>query len=264
MTETADGVLRSATPPRPAGGRLVWQIATVTAIREETPTVKTLTLKLPAWERHRAGQHYDLRLTAPDGYQAQRSYSIASEPERAGEIDLTIERLVDGEVSTYIHDVLVRGDQIEVRGPFGGYFVWEATRTEPLLLLGGGSGVVPLVSMIRHRSVTRSRVPTLLLYSARSAADVIYRAELESLASRDESMRFVLALTRSQPPGWTGYARRVDMAMLRDALDALPAIPRAYVCGPTSFVESVSGLLSGMGLPATSILTERFGPTGSP
>jgi ferredoxin-NADP reductase len=263
MTYAADPAVATELPPA-AGGRLAWQIATLTAVRQETPTVKTLTLTLPAWRRHRAGQHYDLRLTAPDGYQAQRSYSIASEPEREGEIDLTVERLPDGEVSTYLHDVLVPGDQVEVRGPFGGYFVWEAAQIEPLLLVGGGSGVVPLTSMLRHRSATGSRVPVLLLYSARSAEDIIYRAELDALASRDPSLRIAITLTRSRPVAWDGYARRIDEAMLRDALRALPPHPRAYVCGPSLFVESVAELLAGLGLVPAHILTERFGPTGLP
>jgi ferredoxin-NADP reductase len=257
---------RAAELPAPAapGGHLVWQRARLTAVRQETPSVRTFTLALPAWQRHRAGQHYDLRLRAPDGYQAQRSYSVASEPERAGEIDLTIERLADGEVSSYLHDVLVPGDEIEVRGPLGGYFVWDATRTEPLLLVGGGSGVVPLVSMLRHRRAVGARVPALLLYSARTAEDVIFRAELDALASPDPALRVALTLTRSRPPGWEGYARRIDAAMLREVLQRLPPHPRAYVCGPTLLVESVAGLLVGLGLPPTQILTERFGPTSIP
>jgi ferredoxin-NADP reductase len=155
-----------------------WQIATVKSLRRETPKVKTLTLGLPEWIPHRPGQHYDLRLTAPDGYQAQRSYSIASEPERSGEIDLTIERLEDGEVSTYLHDVVQIGDQIEVRGPIGGYFVWEAKMGGPLLLIAGGSGVVPLMAMLRHREASGSQIPTRLLYSSRTPEDVIYAGEL--------------------------------------------------------------------------------------
>jgi ferredoxin-NADP reductase len=263
MAPTAEYFASSGSAPA-VNGHLVWQIATLKGVRRETPTVKTFTLALPAWQRHRAGQHYDLRLTAPDGYRAQRSYSVASEPERAGEIDLTIERLDDGEVSTYLHDVLVPGDQVEVRGPFGGYFVWERARTEPLLLVAGGSGVAPLMSILRHRAATNSRVPSLLLYSARSADDVIFRAELDSLASRDAALSVVVTLTRSRPPAWSGYGRRIDEPMLRDALEALPPRPRAYVCGPTLLVESVAGLLASLGLPRDQILTERFGPTGLP
>src|SRR4051812_27738588 len=162
----------------PVRSTLAWQIATVTAIKQETPTVKSFTLRLPEWTSHRAGQHYDLRLTAADGYQAQRSYSIASEPERNGEIDVTIERLEDGEVSSYMHDVIVVDDLVEVRGPIGGYFVWEARLGGPLMLVAGGSGVVPLMSMIRHRAAASSQVPTRLLYSSRTPEDVIYHEEL--------------------------------------------------------------------------------------
>jgi ferredoxin-NADP reductase len=260
---SSDGT--GAAGPRPErGGHLVWQIARLTAVRQETPTVKTFTLALPAWQRHRAGQHYDLKLTAPDGYQAQRSYSVASEPERTGEIDLTVERLDEGEVSSYLHDVLVPGDRVEVRGPLGGYFVWEAARTEPLLLVAGGSGVVPLMSMLRHRKVTASQVPTLLLYSARSHDEIIYREELEALTAADPTLRVDVTLTRSRPAAWGGYDRRIDHAMLGEVLARLPPQPRAYVCGPTSLVESVAGLLTRLGLGPSQVLTERFGPTGSP
>jgi ferredoxin-NADP reductase len=165
---------------------LEWQIATIQAIRQETPEVKTFTLAIPAWIAHKPGQHYDVRLTAPDGYQAQRSYSIASEPEREGEIDLTVERIADGEVSSYLHEVLVPGDQIEVRGPVGGYFVWEAARGGPLLLVAGGSGIVPLMSMLRHRAAAAARIPARLLYSARRPQDVIYAEELQRLQGPGE------------------------------------------------------------------------------
>src|SRR3954447_23588251 len=165
-----------------------WQIAGVSAIKQETPQVKSFTLQLPNWTAHEAGQHYDLRLTAPDGYQAQRSYSIASAPERAGEIDLTIERLEDGEVSDYMHDVVVEGDQVELRGPIGGYFVWAAAQGGPLLLVGGGSGVVPLMAMIRHRAAAGSSAPTRLLYSSRTPDDVIYRDELRQLADQHDGL----------------------------------------------------------------------------
>src|SRR5438874_5249271 len=190
---------------RRAGGKtLEWQIATVKGIKQETPTVKTFTLGLPNWIRHRAGQHYDIHLTAPDGYQAQRSYSIASEPERTGEIDLTVERLEDGEVSSYMHAVLVEGDLIEVRGPIGGYFVWEAQMGGPLLLIAGGSGVVPLMAMLRHRAAAASSVATRLLYSSRSYEDVIYRDELDCLVKSSTMLEVMHTLTRVHPPGWTG------------------------------------------------------------
>src|SRR5436190_2216060 len=167
---------------------LEWQIATVKRIKPETAKVKTFTLALPDWMPHRAGQHYDIRLTAEDGYQAQRSYSIASEPERRGEVDLSIEKIDDGEVSPYMHDVLVEGDRIEVRGPIGGYFVWQATDREPLLLVAGGSGIVPLMAMVRHRAAARARVPTRLLYSSRTRDDVVYFDELETLRTRADGL----------------------------------------------------------------------------
>src|SRR5919201_5644964 len=163
---------------------LVWQIATVRQIRPETAKVKSFTFALPEWTRHRAGQHYDLRLTAPDGYRAQRSYSIASAPEREGQIDLTIERVEDGEVSTFLHETVVIGDRVELRGPIGGYFVWEAAQRAPLLLVAGGSGVVPMMSMLRHRAAARSPSAARLLFSSRTIDDVIYRAELEALVAR--------------------------------------------------------------------------------
>src|SRR5579859_3301064 len=189
-----------------------WQIATVAAIKPETAHVKTFSLALPDWSAHRAGQHYDVRLTAADGYQAQRSYSIASAPERAGQVDLTVERIEDGEVSSYLHDVLVPGDKLEVRGPIGGYFVWEARQGGPLLLIAGGSGVVPLMAMLRHRAAAAAKVPARLLYSARAWDDVIYRDELAQLGAAGSGLEVAYTLTRSQPPGWQGYARRLDNA----------------------------------------------------
>jgi ferredoxin-NADP reductase len=242
---------------------LRWQIATLTGIRQETPRVKTLTLSLPEWIPHRPGQHYDVRLTAPDGYQAQRSYSIASEPERSGEIDLTIELLEDGEVSSYLHQEIRQGDQVEVRGPIGGYFVWEAAMRGPLLLIAGGSGVVPLMAMIRHRAAARSRVPTRLLFSSRSSEEIIYAGELEALQAAHDGLEVIHTLTRSQPPGWRGYARRIDRPMLAEVIAPLGDTPWTYVCGPTLLVESAANHLVGLGLPADRIRTERFGPTGS-
>src|SRR6266550_4403592 len=225
---------------RLAGGRradvkriLEWQIATVKAIKQETPRVKSFTLALPDWTPHRAGQHYDVRLTAPDGYQAQRSYSIASEPERAGEIDLTVERLEDGEVSSYMHDVLIEGDLIEVRGPIGGYFVWEARLGGPLLLVAGGSGVVPLMCMLRHRAAAGSQVPARLLYSSRTPDDVIYHEELEKLRASQNGLDVFYTYTRTQPPGWTGYARRIDAQMLAEVAGPLGRGPQVFICGPT-------------------------------
>ncbi len=241
---------------------LLWQIATITAVRPETPTVKTFTLTLPRWTPHRPGQHYDVRLSAPDGYQAQRSYSIASEPERRGEIDLTVEPLEDGEVSTYIHDVLTIGDQIEVRGPIGGYFVWEASQGGPLLLIGGGSGVVPLMAMVRHRAAAGSHVPTRLLYSSRTPEDVIYAEELARLSAARDGLEVIHTFTRVQPPGWTGYARRIDGQMLAEVIKPFGDTPTVYICGPTLLVEAVADELVQIHVPPAQIRTERFGPTG--
>jgi ferredoxin-NADP reductase len=225
----------------------------VVELHDETPAVKTIVLDLPEWPGHRAGQHVDVRLTAEDGYQAQRSYSIASAPEDE-RLALTVERLDDGEVSPYLAEELRVGDKLEVRGPIGGYFVWEAARGGPLLLVGGGSGVVPLVSMLRHRSATASEIPARLLYSVRSRDDVIYRDELERY-------EIVFTFTRVQPPGWQGYARRVDEEMLREV--AFPgAESLAYVCGPTRFVEAVADGLVAVGYDPERVRTERFGPTG--
>jgi ferredoxin-NADP reductase len=242
---------------------LNWQIASVKEIKPETPNVKSFTLTLPAWMRHRAGQHYDIRLTAEDGYQAQRSYSIASEPEREGEIELTVERIADGEVSAYMHDVLVSGDRIEVRGPIGGYFVWEAKMEEPLLLIAGGSGVVPLMSMIRHRAAAGANNPTSLLYSSRSFEDVIYYNELEKLRAASPGLQVFHALTRSQPPDWNGYARRIDAEMSKEIAQPLGKSVQVFICGPTLLVESVANILVKIGIPSDQIRTERFGPTGT-
>ena len=238
---------------------LQWQIATITAIHQETPGAKTFTLKLPNWLRHKPGQHYDIRLTAPDGYQAQRSYSIASEPERAGEIDLTVARVADGEVSTYMHDVLVAGDLIELRGPIGGYFVWDAGMLDPLLLIAGGSGIVPLMSMLRHRAAAGSTAAAQLLYSVRSPAERIYAAELNWLKNAPNGPRITYTFTRQAPAGWTGYARRIDRQMLAEVAAPLGDQLQAFVCGPTLMVESAANGLLAIGLAADRIRTERFG-----
>jgi ferredoxin-NADP reductase len=241
---------------------LTWQIATVASIRPETTQVKTFTLRLPDWRPHRAGQHYDVRLTAEDGYQAQRSYSIASPPARTGEVDLTVERIADGEVSPYFHDVLAAGDRVEVRGPIGGYFVWEPAVGGPLLLVAGGSGVVPLMAMLRERAAAGDSTPTALLASWRRIDDVIYRAELDALDDADHHLRVVHTLTRSQPPDWPGYARRIDGPMLAEVLVPLGPDPLAYICGPTLLVEAAANGLVDQGIPPGRIRTERFGPTG--
>lgn len=241
---------------------LRWQIGTVQAIRPETDRVKTFTLALPEWRPHRAGQHYDVRLTAEDGYQAERSYSIASAPSRSGVIDLGIERIADGEVSTYFHDVLVEGDRVEVRGPIGGYFVWTPEQGGPLLLVAGGSGVVPLMAMLRARAAAGDRSLATLLYSSRTIGDVIYRDELAQLAlTGDHGAMVIHTLTREQPPGWTGYARRIDAEMLAEVTRPLGATPLVYACGPTVLVESVATQLTALGVAPDRIRTERFGPT---
>ncbi len=241
---------------------LEWQIATVKTITPETPRVKTLTLALPDWVPHRPGQHYDIRLTAEDGYSAQRSYSIASEPERAGEIDVTVERIDDGEVSPYLHDVLVVGDRLEARGPIGGYFVWEAAQGGPLLLIAGGSGFVPLMAMLRHRAASGATVPTRLLFSSRAFEDIIYRDELDALQQRDGLVVFH-TLTRSQPPNWRGYARRIDDAMLGEVSRPFGSAALVFICGPTALVETAANGLVRAGVRPERIRTERFGPTGT-
>ena len=242
---------------------IAWQIATVTAIREETPTVRSFTLSLAEWQAHRAGQHVDVRLTAADGYSVERSYSIASEPERAGEIDITVERIPDGEVSPFLHDIVVPGDRIEIRGPIGGYFVWDATLGGPLFLVAGGSGVVPLMAMLRHRARAGSRIPARLLFSSRHLEEIIYRDELERLVAAGDGLEVVHTLTRSVPTGWTGYARRIDDRMLADVLVPLGIGARVYLCGPTALVETGANALVRLGLPPDRIRTERFGPTGT-
>ena len=242
-------------------GRLTWQTATVGAVTDETSSVRTLSLVLPGWAGHRAGQHLDIRLTSDDGYQAERSYSIASAP---GEpVAITVERLDDGEVSPYLTEDVQIGDEIEVRGPIGGYFVWDGNASDsvPLLLAAGGSGVVPLRAMLRHRSRIGSSVPVRLLYSVRSQAEVIYRPELDSPAG---GVEVIYTLTRKQPPGWTGYARRVDQKMMAEVAWPVASGPLAYVCGPTNFVEAVASDLVALGYPPQRVKTERFGATGTP
>ena len=242
-------------------GPISWQLATVSGIRDETSAVRTFTLSLPEWPGHRSGQHVDLRLTAEDGYSVERSYSIASEPERVGEIDITVERIPDGEVSPFLHDTVVEGDRLEVRGPIGGYFVWEPALGGPLLLIAGGSGVVPLMAMLRERASAEARPPAVLLYSSRTFDDVIYRDELAALVAADTSLRVIQTLTRSQPPGWTGYDRRIDRPMLSEAIAAAGPSPLVYICGPTLLVEAAANGLVELGVPPARVRTERFGPT---
>jgi ferredoxin-NADP reductase len=240
---------------------LAWQLADVAGLRDETPTVKTLVLEPPNWPGHLAGQHVDIRLTAEDGYQAQRSYSIASAPEE-GQLALTVERLDDGEVSPYLTDVLVPGDKLEVRGPIGGYFVWDAPHGGPVLLVGGGSGVVPLMAMARHRFAAASDAPMRLLYSAKRENELIYRAELDDLAGRGNGFETFYTLTREQPAGWQGYSRRVDRELLAEVAWRPEDDPLAFVCGPTGFVEAVASALVEGGWQPARVKTERFGPTG--
>jgi ferredoxin-NADP reductase len=240
-------------------GRLSWQLADVIDVVVETPRVKTIVFDVPGWPGHRAGQHVDVRLTAEDGYQAERSYSIASAP-NGSRIELTVEHLDNGEVSPYLTDELRPGDQIELRGPVGGYFVWEPANGGPLLLVAGGSGIVPLMAMIRTRAATGNDTETRLLFSSRAWDDVIYRDELERL--NGNALQAVHTLTRFQPPGWSNYARRVDAQMLAEVGPSPAERPRAYVCGPTPFVEAVAEALVRLGHDPRAIKTERFGPTG--
>ena len=240
-------------------GRLSWQAADVVEVVAETARVKTIGFDVPDWLGHRAGQHVDIRLTAEDGYQAERSYSIASAPD-GRRLDLTVVRIPDGEVSPYIADELQPGDQIELRGPVGGYFAWEPSQGGPLLLVAGGSGIAPLMAMIRLRAAAGSDTNTRLLFSSRGWDDVIYRDELERL--NGNGLTVVHTLTDSQPPGWTGYARRVDAEMLAEVGPSPAEQPRVYVCGPTPFVEGVAEALVHLGHDPQRIKTERFGPTG--
>jgi ferredoxin-NADP reductase len=240
-------------------GRLIWEVATVTAVTSETPSVRTIGLGVPSWPGHRAGQHLDVRLTAEDGYSAERSYSIAAASDDP--VAITVERLDDGEVSPYLTEDVHVGDQLEIRGPVGGYFVWETADGGPLLLVAGGSGIVPLRAILRQREHSGSDVPVKLLYSARTPADLIYRDELDGYY---DGVEIIYTLTREQPDRWTGYARRVDQSLLAETAWPAGKNPLAYVCGPTSFVETVAGGLVALGYEPGRIKTERFGGTGGP
>jgi len=235
-----------------------WQIATVVGIKAETSKAKTFKLELPDWKPHLPGQHYSLRLTAEDGYTAMRSYSIATGLGQQGYVEFTIDKVPNGEVSEFMHDILEIGDQLEVRGPIGGYFVWKPTLKKKLFLVGGGSGIVPLMSIIRSQA---GKQDVSLLYSAQAAELAIYKEELDTLAQQSW-FHLHYTFTRSQPDGWAGYARRVDEQMLsevRETGDLSNCL--AYVCGPTAFVEFVANALSATGLPGAFIRTERFGPS---
>jgi ferredoxin-NADP reductase len=254
---------RAALLERLSFGRspIVWRVATVQEIVEETAHARTLVLDVPDWPGHAAGQHVDVRLTAEDGYQAERSYSIASAPEDPG-LALTVERIDDGEVSPYLTEELRVGDQFELRGPVGGHFTWSVGDGGPLLLVGGGSGLVPLVAMLRHRAAQNSEVPARLLVSARHWDDVLYREALVRLAA-DPALQMPFTLTRGQPSGWDGFDRRVDAEMLIAVGADASEHPTVFVCGPTAFVERVADLLVELGHSPGAIRTERFGPTGA-
>jgi ferredoxin-NADP reductase len=240
--------------------RLTWLAGRVAGLADETPSVRSIVLEVPGWAGHRPGQHVDVRLTAEDGYQAQRSYSIAT-PADGERITITVERLDDGEVSPYLVDELRSGDEIELRGPIGGWFVWEPALGGPLQLVAGGSGVVPLMAMLRHRVAVGSDVPVRLLLSSRSLEEIIFREELERLGGQD-GVQVLHTLTGSQPPSWNGYARRVDREMLAEVAWPVDEAGPEFVCGPTGLVETVATALTQLGHDPARIKTERFGPTG--
>jgi ferredoxin-NADP reductase len=246
-------------PPQPR--RIAWRFANIVDIIDETPNTKSLVLHVPDWPGHLPGQHVDIRLTADDGYQAQRSYSIASPPEQP-EVVLTVERLEDGEVSPYLTEALRPGDPLEVRGPIGGYFTWTVADGGPLFLVAGGSGIVPLMAMLRHRAIARSKVPATLLYSSRTYEQVIYQAELETLAAQGDGLQVIQTLTRSAPPAWTGHRQRIDRALLAQVAPAPAAQPHIFICGPTALVEAVATAMVDLGHDPARVKTERFGPTG--
>ena len=248
-------LLERLTVPR---APVVWRVARVRVVDPAAASAVTIVLDVEGWPGHAAGQHVDVRLTAEDGYQAQRSYSIASAPEDPA-LAITVERIDDGEVSPYLAGELRAGDELELRGPVGGHFTWRVSDGGPLLLVAGGSGLVPLMAMLRHRAAQASGVDARLLLSARGLEEVLYRDEL----ARFEGVRCAITLTRSQPPGWSGAARRVDAEMLRELGPRPSAHPRVYVCGPTAFVERAADLLVELGHEPSAIRAERFGPTGS-
>ena len=259
--------LEASASVRSRRAAITWRLATVVDVRTETPRTRTLVLDVPEWPGHRAGQHVDVRLTAEDGYQTQRSYSIASAPQDA-RVALTVDRLPDGEVSPYLTDVLSEGDRLELRGPIGGYFVWDVALGGPLLLVAGGSGIVPLMAMLRHRATAlntadaRHHVPARLLYSSRRWDDVIYRGELDGLAQDDQTFEVTLTFTREPPQGWAGFRRRIDRMMLAAVAWPPAERPHVFVCGPTPLVEAAAATLVELGHEPALVKTERFGPTG--
>jgi ferredoxin-NADP reductase len=253
----ATEIAKQGTAPR----RVQWLTATVTDVIDETPRTRTLVLDVPDWSGHRAGQHLDVRLTGDDGYQAQRSYSVASAPEDA-HLAITVERIEDGEVSSYLAGDVQKGDRFALRGPIGGYFVWTAALGGPLFLVAGGSGVVPLMAMLRHRQNAKSDARAVLLYTSRTQADIIYRGELDALAAKDDGLKVTHTLTREKPAGWNGATRRIDRDMLSEVGFPPSIRPRVFICGPTPLVEFAAGSLRDLGHEPALIKTERFGPTG--
>jgi ferredoxin-NADP reductase len=249
------------TSPAAVERKLPWRVAEVAGIIEETPRVRTLKLNVPGWPGHLPGQHVDVRLTGEDGFSAQRSYSIASAPEE-NMLSLSVERIEEGEVSPYLASEVLPGDRFELRGPIGGYFVWTVASGGPLFLVAGGSGIAPLMAMLRHRAAALSKIPTVLLYSVRRFEEIIYREELDRLVSKDDGLKVIYTLTREQPAGWTGGKKRIDRAALQESGFAPSERPRIFICGPTSLVESAARALAELGHERALIKTERFGPTG--
>ncbi len=245
----------------PVQPRLPWRPATVTEIRPEAPLVATIALSVPGWPGHLAGQHLDLRLTGADGYQAQRSYSIASASD-AATIEITVEQVRNGEVSPFLLHELVVGDILELRGPIGGYFTWEPGEGGPLLLVAGGSGIAPMMAILRQRAKAGDSTPVRLLYSAPTYEAIIYRQELDRMAARSDGFSLTYTLTREQPPNWAGGRRRIDRAMIEASGFSADMSPRAFVCGPTPLVEQVAADLVALGYMEAWVKTERFGPTG--
>lgn len=244
------------------GRRVMWRIGTVVALHDETATARTITLEVPDWPGHLAGQHVDVRVTAPDGYSAVRSYSIASAPNSHGRVELTVERLPNGEVSPYLTREVATGDRLELRGPIGGWFVWRAEQTEPIQLIAGGSGIVPLMAMLRSRASAGSIAPFRVLYSVREPQAVYYRDELQALSDEDHSLRVTYAYTRVAPTDWLRPPSRINTPLIAEATWPSNLAPTCYVCGPTSFVESATDLLIASGNDRDKIRTERFGSTG--
>lgn len=241
--------------------RLFWRTAEIIAVRDEAEHARSLLLRMDGWAGHQAGQHVDVRLTAPDGYQAQRSYSISSAPQ-ASQLELLVDYVPDGEISPYLTREARVGDRFELRGPIGGYFIWTAAQGGPLLLIAGGSGIAPLASILAYRAGAARGTPTRVLYSVRTAQDIIFKERIEAWQDEDPAVTPFFTLTRSAPSGWKGYTGRIDSIKLREVAFAAGDAPLAYVCGPTAMVEQVADALVGLGYPAERVRTERFGPSG--